>query len=423
MLKKLFFLIFFSVLTMTPARAQDEAQVSEQLTFLQQMFFENSNHQFDSFLIDQFQKFLKQNPFYKQNDQIFWMYGKILEDRKDVASALIQYLKIFILYPKSNLAPEAETRIQHILEQKPLLCLIDCQQPIETYLHSNHFFENQTEALFNVYHFIFNLNFSCFDQALLTDLNLFEESCKEASFPEDLLLYWKGILQNRLKKYSMAYGQFKKLESLFPQSTLFPNALFESSMLAYRRFKRYEQARDGFVYLINHFPAEPQSALAQFYLAELYENGFDSLNTAIDNYRLFLEAFPDHPLSLEAFKRLTFLYLNTERYEEAITLMGINLNQHGEDSTVVVLIDSMANVLEKKFKKYEFAARSYILLASQLPANNRTPYFLYRAARIYAKFLKDKARAQDICNRLAKNFAESPYTEKCKLLLKQSIKK
>jgi len=423
MLKKLFIFLVFTVLLIMPARAQDENGAANQLTFLQQMFFENQGHQFDSFLIDQFQNFLRQNPNYKQNDQILWMYGKILEDQKNITAALIQYLKICLLYPKGNLAPEAKSHIQQMLAQKPLICLVDCQQPIESYLNTNHYFENQTEALFNVFHFIFNLNLSCFDQALLNDLILFEESCKENDYPGDILLYWKGFLQKRLKKFSAAYGHFKKLESLFPQSSLMPTALFESSMLAYRQFKRYEQARDGFIRLINHFPGEPQSALAQFYLAELYENVFDSLNTAIDNYRLFLDAFPDHPLALKAFKRLTFLYFKTDRYEEAITLLGVNLNKHGSDSTVVVLIDSMANVLEKKFKKYEFAARSYILLASQLPTNEQTPYYLYRAARIYLKFLKDTARARDICNRLSKNFAESPYAEKCKLLLKQAIKK
>ncbi len=423
MLKKLLIIIFFSCLTFVPVRAQDEAQANTQLTYLQQMFFENQNHQFDSFLIDQFRKFLKQNPFYSQNDQIFWMYGKILENQQKFSDALIQYLKICTLHPKGKLAPEAKAHILQILEQKPLLCLADCQPAIENYLETNHFFENLTEAIFGVFHFIFNLNLPCFDQALLNELILFEESCLDTSYPRDLLLYWKGSLHKRQKNFPDAYGNYKKLESLFPQSSLFPQALFESSLLAYHQFKDYEEARDGFIHLINHFPGESTSAEAQFYLAELYEIGLDSLNAAIDNYRLFLDAFPDHPLNNEAFKRLILLYFKADRYKEAVTLMGVNLDQHSGDSSVVVLIDSMANVLEKKFKKYEFAARSYILLASQLPVNEKTPYFLYCAARIYAKYLNDTARAKDLCNRLAENFAESPYTEKCKLLLKQTVKK
>jgi len=422
MLKKLYFLTVCLVLAQA-LQAQDEARASARLTFLQQIFFENQQHKLDEFLISECRTFLKKNPFFKQNDQILWMYGNVLENKKQTAQALMQYLKIAVLYPTGTLAQEAHDRLQHLISQKSLLCLVDCQDQLENYLNKNHFYESEAEGLFNIFNFIFSLNLSCFDRALLAELHLFEESCSTIPYSEDLLLYWKGVLQKRLKQFSPAYGNFRKLQSLFPRSSLAPAALLESSLICYKQFKELNEARDGFIQVINHFPDDPNSALAQFYLADLYENGFDSLDAAIDNYRLFLDAFPDHPLYFEAFKRLSFLYFKTDRYEEAITLIGLNLNRRPADSTVVVLIDSMANVLERKFKKYEFAARSYILLASQLPVNEQTPYYLYRAARIYARYLKDTARARDICNRLKENFAESPYAEKCKLLLKQTIKK
>ncbi len=414
-----FVLIFVVALWGQPPTDQE----NEQLTFLQQMFFENQNHCYDDFLQEQFELLLQKAPFYKQNDQLLWMYGKLLEGNQQIARAFLQYLKLAVLYPHSSLSKEATARLQHLLDEQTLLCFADCREPLMRYLQSTHYFENPMEGLFNIFTQIFALNAPCFDEPLLAELKRLEQSCTDFTYEQDLLLYWKGLLLKRLGQYSTAYGQFRKLQQLFPQSSLRPAALFESAYLAYRHLRHFEQARDGFIELISHFPEDAHSPPAQFYLAELYADSLDSLQAGMDNYRLFLEAYSDHPLAKEAFKRLTFLYLKTHRYEEAITLIGVNLNRHGGDSTITALVDSMANVFEKEFKKYETAARCFVLLASQTPMTEKTPYYLYRAARIYYLKMKDRARAKDICLRLQKNFAESAYSEKCKLLLKQAIQK
>ncbi|MHB2148996.1 tetratricopeptide repeat protein [Calditrichota bacterium LG25] len=424
MYRKFFIVLAALLLVSTALKAQNKNDfLNEQLAFLQQMYFENQDHADDDFLVQQFELFLKKHPFYRQNDQILWMYGNLLENKKQIARALFQYLKLGVLFPNSALATEARNRIRQLIDQKTPMCLVDCQEALEAYIDQPHFHENQIEGLFSVFSLIFSQNLSCFDEPLLKELTLFEQSCHEFDYSQDLLLYWKGILLKRMKKYSQAYGHFKKLQHLFSRSSLRPSALFESSFIAYRHLKRFTQARDGFVRLINHFPDDRHSPLAQFYLAELYADTLDSLNAGIDNYRLFLDAFPQHPMHAQAFKRLTFLYLKAQRYEEAITLIGLNLNRHAGDSSMVALVDSMANVFENTFRKYEMAARCYVLLASQLPPGEKTPYYLYRAARIYYKKMKDRARAEDICNRLSENFADTPYAEKCKLLLKQPIKK
>ncbi len=374
-------------------------------------------------MLEELELFLKRNPFFVQNDQIFWMYGTLLENQKNMVPAFIQYLKITILYPKSDLAKDAFNHIQELIKENTFLCLSEKQEELESYLNKKHFFENPIDGLLDIYHFIFSLNHQCFSEALLKDLNLFEEMCYNQPYPYDLLLYWKGSLQKRLKKFSLAYGNFQKLLNLFPESSLAPTALYECSMICYKNFKKYDQAHEGFVQLINNYPQDAHTALAQFYLSELFETGLDSLNEAINNYRLFLEEFPEHPLFPKAFKRLIILYFKTHRYEEAITLIGLNLNRVAQDSTFSAIIDSMAQVFEEKFKNYEFAARCYVMLAAEPALIAKAPFYLFQAARIYSKKLKDVEKAQQICERLKRNFPDSLFAKRCKMLLKQAIKK
>ncbi|NOX90615.1 MAG: tetratricopeptide repeat protein [Calditrichaeota bacterium] len=400
-----------------------EKTLNDRFAFLQQVYFENQSHDYDAFLITELENFLQKYPDFSLGDQITWMYSEILFSQKHNSSALINYLKIPVLYPESKFVKDAVGRIEDILSQNKLACLIEQKEKILKYAKHNHFFETKTEAQIDLYNFLFALNLDCFNKDLLKEIYRFERSCRELNSKQDLILYWKGSLNENLGKYKTAEANFRELTILRKTSPLYPAALFRSAWIDYRRLGKFQQALDQFLQIINSFPKDEHAARAQFYLAELYADSLDSVKAGIDNYRIFLEAFPEHPLFREAFKRLTFLFLKTKRYEEAITLIGLNLNKHAGEASIYVLVDSMAQVFEKKFKNYNTAARCYVLLASFKQPSENAPRYLYQAARIYSQKLNDSGRAKDICERLKSEYPDSPYTQKCVKLLKKRIKK
>ena len=396
---------------------------NERFTFLQQIYFENSTGQYNAYLESELQAFLQKYPNSDQTDQVILMLGDVQFNRNKPYSAFIQYLKIPTLFPKSSLSDEARKKLNQFFKMNKNAAFLDIKDTILTYLNQKHYFETRQEAAVDLYNFLFSLELPELRLPLLRDLECFAQSCQENSAHGDIVLFLKGKLNVSLKHFSSAEADFRELLSLYKHSLLAADALFQVGWIDYKYLKKTEDAKNAFVRIINAFPNNENTPKAQFYLAELYVNRLDSLNAGIDNYRLFVDAFPDHPLFKQAFKRLTLLLFKTKRYEEAVTLIGMHLNKHAQDSTFYAVVDSMARVLKTNFRKYNYAARCYVLLASANPQSAQSPFYLYNAARIYKMNLKDIGRAKDICQRLQKSYPDSPYAVKCQLLIKQRVKK
>ncbi len=403
--------------------AQNE-RLNDRFSFLQQVYFENSNGRYDSFLESELRAFLQKYPRFEQADQLMWMLAEVQRDAGQPFAALLQYLKITTLFPKSRIAPEAQKKVKHLLTQTKNASLLEERDTILTYMQGKKYFASPEEAVVDLYNFLFSLNVPKLNAPLLNDLNAYLGSCAlQTNESGDILLFLKGNLNETLGHFATAEADFRELMALYKKSLLRPEALFRSAFLDYKYLNKLEDAKNAFVQIINSYPDNEIAPQAQFYLAELYADRLDSLNAGIDNYRLFVDAFPDHPLFRKAFKRLTLLLFKSKRYEEAVTLIGLHLNKHAQDSTFYALVDSMAHIFVKRFKKYEYAARCYVLLSTANPKSTQSPYYLYKAARIYKIYLKDIGRAKDICQRLRKNYADSPYAVKCQLLIKKRVQK
>ncbi len=398
-------------------------RLNDRFAFLQQMYFENTNGIYDTFLETELQTFLQKYPRFEQRDQLLWMLAEVQLNAHKPFAAFIYYLKIPTLFPKSRIAPEARKKIRQLLSHTKNAALLEKRDSILTYINRKKYFDSPQEAAIDLYNFLFALNIPKLNRPLLNDLNTHFRSCKAQNSESDILLFLKGKLNESLGRYATAEATFRQLLALCKKSLLRADALYQTAFIDYKHLQKLEDAKNGFVQIINSFPDNENAPKAQFYLAELYADRLDSLNAGIDNYRLFVDAFPDHPLFRKAFKRLTLLLFKTKRYEEAVTLIGLHLNKHAQDSTFYSLVDSMAHIFVKRFKKYEYAARCYVLLSAANPHSARNPYYLYQAARIYRKYLKDVGRAKDICQRLRKNYPDSPYATKCQLLIKKRIQK
>ncbi len=402
--------------------AQNE-RLNDRFAFLQQIYFENTHGRYDRYLESSLEAFLQKHPHFDQADQIILMLGDVQLNSQKPYSAFIQYIKTPTLYPKSDIVPNAKKKLNQLLKKIRNVSFLEKKDSILNYVNQKHYFDSPEEATVDLYNFLFSLNIPKLRRPLLADLNRFTRSCRSLNQQGDVILYLKGRLNEALGNFLAAEANFRELMALYKKSLFYPDALFYTAFIDYKHLKKFEEAKNDFVQIINTYPDNENAPRAQFYLADLYANGLDSLNAGIDNYRLFVDAFPEHPLFKSAFKRLTLLLFKTKRYEEAVTLIGLHLNKHAQDSTFYSLVDSMAQIFTKRFKKYEYAARCYVLLASTNPHATKSPYYLYQAARIYRKFLKDYGRAADICLRLKKNYPESPYSVKCQLLIKKRVKK
>ncbi len=396
-----------------------KATPNDRFAFLQQIYFENSTHRYDAYLLTELEAFLRTQPSFGQNDQILFMFADVLEQQKHYKRALINLLKIPVLFPKSTVRSDALQKIKQVLKKIKSGSLLEQNETLLSYARQPHYFDSNDEALLDLYNFLFSLNIPCLRRALLNELNFYETRCSAGQSQEDLVLYLKGSLLQQLGEFAAAEANFRELGSLYKKSPLLPRAYYRTALLDYKHLHKFTDAQNTFLRVINSFPTDTLAANAQFFLAELYADSLDSLSAGIDNYRLFLDAFPNHPWAGRAFKRLTFLLFKTKRHEEAITLIASNLNAHADDSTFYALVDSMAKVFRKDFKQYKYAARCYVLLASVKPQSHKAPFYLYTAAKLYLQKVKDRKRAKEICLRLQKAYKKSPYAVKCRRLLKK----
>ncbi|MFN7170556.1 MAG: tetratricopeptide repeat protein, partial [Candidatus Omnitrophota bacterium] len=189
---------------------------------------------------------------------------------------------------------------------------------------------------------------------LLPALSELETILKNPSAKDltETILYWLGEVYLKGKDFSTAREYFLKVINEFPQASHrdyalhslalsyyimgdFKEALFWWDKLemdklkedllqkvllqkakTYFKLNDYRTAQENFLVFLNRFPKAKSLDEIYYYLGEISFNTSD-YEKALDNYSRIILRFPQSAFSEPALLGIAWIYLKTERYEEA----------------------------------------------------------------------------------------------------------
>lgn len=420
-MKKKFIFIIIIIITITNAIGQVDE--STYFNYLQQTYFENTKGKLNRFLIEEFYQYQLTFPNSDQDDQVLWMLGDIFEKENKQYSALIKYIKIYFLHPKSKLIEQVRLRIKALLSSMKDLEFTQKKDQISKQIIKNYPLQNYQDAYFEWLSFIYSLNISRLNSVLLKEINLYNQIFKDSFKTNDVLCFWQGCLYEKENNINMAAANYTKLLTLYPESIFRSLALYKTAYFNYSKFCEYNKAIDGFLEVINSYSTSDSAGNAQFYLAELYETGLKNNDEALNNYRLLLEAFPDNPLCLKALKRIAKISYSKKQYEDAAAAYMQLFEKYPDDDFAPEALDKIEIIYSGKFNDFERSASILKLYASHFKTHENAAEHLYRAAEIYAFKLDNISEAVSVCQQIIKGFKGSDYADKAEKLIKKLQKK
>lgn len=413
MKKKFLFIIIIISIT----NAIGQVDESTYFNYLQQTYFENSKGKLNRFLIEEFYQYQLTFPNSDQDDQVLWMLGDIFEKENKQYSALIKYIKIIFLHPKSKLIEQTRLRIKALLSSITDLEFTQRKDQISKQIIENYPLQNYQDAFFEWLSFIYSLNISRLNSVLLKEINLYNQIFKDSFKNNDVLCFWQGCLYEKENNINMAAANYTKLVTLYPESIFRSLALYKTAYFNYSKFGEFNKAIDGFLEVINSYSTSDSAGNAQFYLAELYETGLKNNDEALNNYRLLLEAFPDNPLCLKALKRIAKISYSKKQYEDAAVAYMQLFEKYPDDDFAPEALDKIETIYSVKFKDFERSASILKLYASHFKTHENAAEHLYRAAEIYAFKLDNISEAVSVCQKIIKGFKGSDYADKAEKLI------
>ncbi len=233
----------------------------------------------------------------------------------------------------------------------------------------------------------------------------------------DLVLYWRGLFHRRLNKNTAAVFDFRLLQTVFPESPLIPNALYQSALTI--RKSNPQQAKHWLIELLNQYPDHELSDDAQFSFAEIeFRNG--QVNNALNGYRMVLKLFPQSDYCPRALYRLGRLNEDQGKFMQAVQNYRQILLYSAPDSLLKKMFTHWLKLAQAKLRDPAMEAEVRLAYVQRLPNAADAAEHLYRAGNIYDK-LNKKNQARLIYNRILDDYPASKAAYK--VLKSRKIKK
>jgi TolA-binding protein len=387
-----------------------QVEESKYFEYLKTTYANKSGDETD-FLITQFNEYLDSFPLSQHNDEIYYMLGEMYKNDRSYFKALVNYLKVIYLYSASAKAEEAKTNITQIVKDHEERSFEDIQSEFLAKIKEAKSSANASKSFFEYLMFIKSHKLDDLNEILISEIGYYLKYFGDKATNADQALFWQGELFQAEKDWTEASLSYKKLSSLFPNSMLIPQVIYNTALIEYQELSKPKAAKESFVQLISNYAESEFSGNSQFYLGELYEKEFRDNKEAISNYRLLVETYPANQFSVEALKRVAELLLDEEKYEEAIASYYQIVELYPQDEFSTEALVEIKDIYVRRLENHLKAIETLIFFANQYKSHEDAAEHLYDAAEIYYDDLNNKQAAIDTYHQVINDFSDSKYAE------------
>ena len=371
-------------------------------SFVQQLYFENSAHQYDQYLLQELPAILETDRFSGQTEEILWMLASTQKRNGLRYRAFINYYKILFLFPQSKFREESIKQIRAEIKTGHLNAAL-YPSPSE-----NKAYGTAEEGSFACISFIYQAKCDSLNTALVDAFDLFLKRFSGSRF-EDILLFWKGQLYLKQNRPFFAEALFRQILFLYPNSALRPEIMLALADVYWHSTAKFNEAKEIYYELINSFSEDQYGGMAQFYLSELLADSLKNPEEAARSFRLFCQNYPEHPFVALAWKEMGETAKKEKKWLEACNYFAQSYEQAQDDSLIKYDLNQM-ETLSYRLMDYQRAARVLMLQAKRENSAEK----MLRAAELYETRINNRAEARRILQRIIKDFPDSEVARKAK---------
>ncbi len=416
----IFFIIFSGLVSFSPALlAQDVNEESAYFTHLQQVYFENQDHQYDAYLLPRLTWYDILFPNSPQLDQVNFILADLLRQQGKRYPAFFYFSKLIFLHPSSKLQKDALAKIHVLLPALTELHIVERSDSIEAVLNRQPPASSPEEGYFNFLSFVYSLRSDSLEEHLIEGIHHYRLRFGVNAQYNDILLFWESKLFSKKGAPKTASALLRELIALYPGSEIIPKALLNLALIEDKVFKNYDKTRDLLLSVVNNYPEASESAQAQFLLARVYEIDLHKPDLAIENYRLVVEAFSQSAKRCQALFRLGDLLYEQNDYTGAVQAYMQYYEECADSVAAIQALQKVAEISDQQFHDLERLAGTLLLLANHSANDSTAAEYLYRVAEIYAGMPDQKNKAQKACQLILKEYKHSPVAEKAARLLQK----
>lgn len=407
-MKNLIYVLLMTVAFSTLSLAQVEE--SKYFEFLKNAYETKSDDDIE-FLVMQFNQFLDVFPFSQKNDEVNFMLAEVYRNDRSYFNALANYLKILFLYPGSLHKDQAKAYINTIISDHEERAFEEIKNQFLSELGNINSNNDLVASYFEYLIFLKNNNPEDLNPIIIKEIDYFLNNFGEKSNNADQALFWQCEIYEKEYDWTEASLSYIKLKTLFPESNLIPQVIYNLSLIDYNELSKPKAAKESFVQLISNYAESEFAGNAQFYLGELYEKEFQDLNEAVTNYRLLVETYPTNKFSVEALKRVAEILIDQEKYEEAISTYYQIVELYPKDKYSPDALMEIKYLYVRRLENYLKAVETLKFFAKQYKDNEDAAENLYDAADMYYDELNNKQAAIDTYHQVINEFPDSKYAE------------
>ncbi len=372
-----------------------QTQYQGYFEFLQQIYFENSQHQYDSLLLDKMQSLQSQNLPAAEYRQVLWMLANLELNTGRPAGAFCHFFRLESLFPQNEFSGQN----RRILDSLSIAFALP--ESFSDHLKQIPILPNPEEAFFNEISFLYTRNSESLRRELLLEIRDFLIRFPESRFA-DILLLWKGVLSEQQNAFYEAEVLYRMVLQLFPSSPIAGQVELNLGLLYLNHLNEVIKARDHFLNIVTNYSDKPISGEAQFALARIYDNKLKNPTEALIYYQTYHENFSDSSRVTYALLRMAEINDSLSKRENAAVWYE-KLYEYIPNSTLALTaLRRLESIYLKDLTNYKKAVRILLIEARVF----HDPDKMKQAAEIYQTRLGKPEKAQSILKRMTELFPD-----------------
>lgn len=239
----------------------------------------------------------------------------------------------------------------------------------------------------------------------------------------DLVMTFKANNFVRRKNYDAAAHTYRHLVTLYPESPLRAESLYNLGLVYSEHLKKYKQAIETFEEIIEEHLETPQAISAHERAAELYDDEMDQPDNAIAMLNALAARFPHSDAALRGFWYMAEIMNSEDRYpEELKTYQRLAEMFIDRPEDAVKALFEAARVAHKRLDDYPFEVKILLGIYEVYPTYERSAEALYQAAQLYEDRLEQRENAKKYYRIVVDSFATHNLATKATSRL-ESIRK
>ncbi|HMA62359.1 MAG TPA: tetratricopeptide repeat protein [bacterium] len=230
-------------------------------------------------------------------------------------------------------------------------------------------------------------------------LNLFPQNRNSARLLASLSEHYQ-----KQEKVQYAFLTLEKIIHLFPHFPEASQAMFKRARIRAEEFEEYDQALSDYNRFIEENPESKRVPDAHFQIAVLMENYMEKYDMALDKYQDFAEKYPDSEFTARAMERSAAIVEEKIKDKEKAVGIYLDIAEKFKGSQTGKKARTKAANLYYEIEQYENSIDQFMQLYRSYPMEKESIEYLFKAADIYEKKLKDIDRAIETLTYITENF-------------------